>query len=54
MEPANYAAIFAGGRPALAWELLRRDPAYIAAANGYSVGSLATVDFERKWGLHFR
>lgn len=52
-----YAPALAGGRPAIAWELLRRDPAYRA-----DYAALACVDaapdqvamFATKWGLHFR
>jgi hypothetical protein len=52
-----YAPVLAGGRPAIAWELLRRDPGYRA-----DHGALASVDagddqaatFATKWGLHFR
>ena len=45
-----YAPILAGGRAALAWELLRRDPAYRAAAA--SAGMDGPID--ARWGLHFR
>lgn len=54
-DPSDYAAVLAGGRPALAWELLRRDPTYRAAANAAGrFGALASVDFLVRWGLHFR
>lgn len=45
-----YAPVLAGGRPALAWELLRRDPAYRTFAN--KAGS--SHDVSNRWGLHFR
>lgn len=44
-----YAPVLAGGRPALAWELLRRDPAY----RTFVAGAGAAGDASR-WGLHFR
>lgn len=49
-ETGAYAPIVAGGRPALAWELLRRDPAYRAFADGAGPGDADASD----WGLHFR
>ena len=49
-DAGAYAPIVAGGRPALAWELLRRDPAYCAFFDGArSTGADAS-----DWGLHFR
>jgi hypothetical protein len=46
------------GRPALAWEVLRRDPAYCTAYDGLAAisPSETAVDaiFAAKWGLHFR
>jgi hypothetical protein len=44
-----YAPVLAGGRPALAWELLRRDPAYRAF-----VASAGERGDASRWGLHFR
>ncbi|WP_296614651.1 DUF6499 domain-containing protein [Sphingomonas sp.] len=45
-----YAPVLLGGRPALAWELLRRDPAYRAfVARDDSARAAAS-----RWGLHFR
>jgi hypothetical protein len=50
-DAAAYAAVLAGGRLALAWELLRRDPAYrsdtssVERDNGH---------YAAAWGLHFR
>lgn len=43
-------------RSALAWEILRRDPAYrvACAARLRSRGiTAADPDFVRRWGLHF-
>lgn len=48
-DAGAYAPILAGGRPALAWELLRRDPAYRAFSRQTGV---AHTDASR-WGLHF-
>jgi hypothetical protein len=45
-----YAPVLAGGRPALAWELLRRDPAYREDC----AGAGASSDVGSRWGLHFR
>ena len=53
-DPSDYAAVLAGGRPALAWELLRRDPAYRAAVNATGFKSSASLEFTARWGLHFR
>lgn len=52
-----YAPALAGGRPAIAWELMRRDPAYQAdyadrGCGGVLCGQAATFAAER--GLHFR
>lgn len=52
------AAVARYGRPALAWEVLRRDPAYRAAwdrvRNTVRPGVAADADFVSQWGLHFR
>lgn len=48
-DPDAYAPVLAGGRPALAWELLRRDPEYQAFAAHPSASNAA-----QRWGLHFR
>lgn len=52
-----YASILSGGRPALAWELLRRDPAYFAAAltNVCTAAPVNASDLQclSRWGLHF-
>lgn len=45
-----YAPVLEGGRPALAWELLRRDPDYRASI----VGAGSGCDTLARWGLHFR
>jgi hypothetical protein len=56
-DPAAYQAIVRHGRPALAWEVLRRDPAYRAAYAGMpasrDAGAAAGADFLAQWGLHF-
>ena len=45
-----YAPVLRLGHPALAWELLRRDPEYRAfVASGGSIGESVA-----HWGLHFR
>nr|WP_047166841.1 DUF6499 domain-containing protein [Sphingomonas sp. Y57] len=52
-----YAPALAGGRPAIAWELLRRDPAYQAdyvALAGVDAADDQVATFTAKWGLHFR
>lgn len=49
-DAAAYASVLVCGRPALAWELLRRDPDYRAAVANAGVGS----DIGAHWGLHFR
>jgi hypothetical protein len=56
-DAGAYAPALAGGRPAIAWELLRRDPGYRAdyAARASGDASRDTVaDFAAEWGLHFR
>lgn len=52
-----YAPALVGGRPAIAWELMRRDPAYRASyadlgCDGVIQDRAAT--FATEWGLHFR
>lgn len=49
-DAGAYAAVLAGGRPALAWELLRRDPGYRKCAVGAGAKDKAVA----RWGLHFR
>jgi hypothetical protein len=52
-----YAPVLAGGRPAIAWELLRRDEAYradYAVTAGFSPARDQAATFATKWGLHFR
>jgi hypothetical protein len=48
-DDGAYAAVLTGGRPALAWELLRRNPEYRAFA-----GVGPSSDASARWGLHFR
>ena len=58
LDRAALQTVAARGRPALAWEILRRDPRYketfqqvrMQSRPGYSAGS----DFAARWGLHFR
>ncbi|WP_156681043.1 transcriptional regulator domain-containing protein [Sphingomonas profundi] len=55
-DPLAYQAIIRHGRPALAWEVLRRDPAYRAAfcrARMPEPGFAADERFVADWGLHF-
>jgi hypothetical protein len=52
-----YAPMLAGGRPAIAWELLRRDPAYRADYAAFGCGGATqdrTSTLAAEWGLHFR
>ncbi|WP_454888318.1 transcriptional regulator domain-containing protein [Sphingobium herbicidovorans] len=54
-DPGAYAAIEPHGRSGLAWEVLRRDPAYRAAYSEIAPGkSAADGAFVARWGLHFR
>jgi len=57
VDPAALEAILRRGRSALAWEVLRRDPAYRAAYAGLPalppVDVAADADFAARWGLHF-
>ncbi|GAA0317731.1 hypothetical protein GCM10009087_30130 [Sphingomonas oligophenolica] len=56
-DPAAFEAVVHRGRSALAWEVLRRDPAYRAAYAGLTTlptnGVAADADFAARWGLHF-
>lgn len=56
-DEVAYRAIVAGGRSALAWELLRRDPNYVAAFRGPSNAPsrvvTANAASSSRWGLHF-
>lgn len=56
-DASAYQSIVSGGRPSLAWELLRRDPAYHAAMDRCSdrAGRLLAADpgCAARWGLHF-
>lgn len=57
LDPAAHEAIARRGHPALAWEVLRRDPAYRAAYSRLPAptraGAVAGADFVAHWGLHF-
>lgn len=57
LDPEAHAAVGRFGRPALAWEVLRRNPAYRAAYQAWFGKSDGrdTVDpaFTALWGLHF-
>lgn len=54
----RYLPILDGGRPALAWELLRRDPGYCQsfAVEHQVQGRFvkAMPECRAQWGLHFR
>lgn len=56
-DPAAHEAIVRRGRSALAWEVLRRDPAYREAHARLPAlplaGMSADADFVARWGLHF-
>jgi hypothetical protein len=56
-DPDALGAIIRRGRPALAWEVLRRDPRYQAAfarlAAPPAAGIAAEPAFVADWGLHF-
>jgi hypothetical protein len=58
LDPAIRDAVATHGSTALAWEVLRRDPAYRAAAAArrpVTGGELpADSAFAAHWGLHFR
>jgi hypothetical protein len=51
-----YRGLHDAGRSALAWEVLRRDPAYAAAALSAStvLPRAAPAAFVQRWGLCFR
>lgn len=54
-DPDVFEAIAWRGRSALAWEVLRRDPAYRAAYAELGTASLPIdAAFVADWGLHFR
>lgn len=57
-DPAAHAAVLRQGRSALAWEVLRRDPAYRAAYRDLTMipegKTAADPAFVKRWGLHFR
>lgn len=55
-DPAAYHAIAAGGRAALAWELLRRRTDYSSpssAGAGHDIVLAAPEVAIARWGLHF-
>jgi hypothetical protein len=55
-DPAIRDAVARFGAPALAWEVLRRDPAYRHAIAGGGVGIAgvaAEPGFAARWGVHF-
>jgi len=56
-DPDAFDAILRRGRSALAWEVLRRSPAYRAAHARLSApphaGAVADSAFVADWGLHF-
>ena len=52
-DPDAFEAILRRGRSALAWEVLRRDPAY-RADQAVTSGLPADAAFVSRWGLHFR
>lgn len=55
-DQAAYAGITARGRPALAWELLRRDRAYLSSSPtgaGHGIVDAAPEVAVRRWGLVF-
>ena len=52
-DPAAFEAILQRGRSALAWEVLRRDPAY-RADQAVASGLPPDAAFVSLWGLHFR
>jgi hypothetical protein len=52
-DPDAFEAILQRGRQALAWEVLRRNPAYRADQAVIS-GAQADAAFVLRWGLHFR
>lgn len=52
-DPDAYDAVMRWGRTALAWEVLRRDPAY-RIDQSVVAASHADAAFVARWGLHFR
>lgn len=58
LDRAAFETVAAHGRPALAWEVLRRDPQYKETFEQVRAqsrpGLAADGDFTTRWGLHFR
>lgn len=58
LDPDVFDTVARRGPSALAWEVLRRDPAYRTAYSSLtarpSVDSCADPAFVADWGLHFR
>ncbi|WP_408014344.1 transcriptional regulator domain-containing protein [Rhizorhabdus dicambivorans] len=54
-DPSAYTAIAAGGRTALAWEMLRRSPEFPSspAGAGHDIVTAAPEVASVRWGLHF-
>ena len=56
-DPGASVAVPCGDRSALAWEVLRRDPAYRAAFSALPARLRSTTvtdpAFVARWGLHF-
>jgi len=57
-DPEACQAVLRYGRPALAWEILRRDPGYRESYDRLPTlprpEVAADPDFTLRWGLHFR
>jgi hypothetical protein len=62
---ANYRSLVGLDRAGLAWEWLRRDPAYAAASaaidrrhhvgsSGFVITDAAEASWSARWGIHFR
>ena len=57
-DVAGHDAILRRGPTLLAWEVLRRNPAYRLAYDAQQASSVAGMaagtDFVARWGMHFR
>lgn len=57
LDLEGHATVRRLGRPALAWEVLRRDPAYCEAFRELSLAperpGVVDTAFSARWGLHF-